>query len=210
MKYKYLIFIFTIFISSIFRGQVVMDSLNKNIYLRSIHQIDKNKIELRENSLEWIAKSFNNSNHVIRINNEDKILAKGLFVTGEKYDNGYGGVYIETKVNYTLDIEFKDSKYKIEIFDLIISSESLPYPLSTYFMNKDEFKIYMLNYWSNYNGAGKNFAIKRVENDKKFTKDYEAIKKYGVSILLQIYLHLEKIDKALLQSLKSKKIDTEW
>ena len=100
-------------------AQVVIDSINGKIYVDRVQEIELNKKELKEKTNRWAAKTYNNSNYVTRINNDDNILTKGAFDVGAEF-NAYGTtIYSERKVEHTLDLKFKEGRYKIEIFDLM-------------------------------------------------------------------------------------------
>jgi len=192
------------------KSQVVVDSINGKIYLDYVHEITLNKKELREKVNRWVAKTYNNSNYVTRINNEDNILTKGAFDIGADF-TAYGvTIYSERKVEYTLDLKFKDGRYKIEISDLMFDGTDASLSLAVYFMSFEESRAISLKVMEEYDGIGKKAAIKRINNDKKFRKDYESQQNYGMKIIPQIVKKLEQIDLSLLNFLKNKDNKDDW
>ncbi|HEY5371074.1 MAG TPA: DUF4468 domain-containing protein [Hanamia sp.] len=202
-----LTFILTGFIG---KTQVVIDSINGKIYVDRVQEIELSKKELKEKTNRWIAKTYNNSNYVIRINNDDNILTKGAFEVGADF-TAYGTtIYSKQKVEYTLDLKFKEGRYKIEISDLIFDGTDASLSLAVYFMSFDEYRAFSLKALEGYDGIGKKAAIKRIENDNKFEKDYESRQNYGKKIIPQIVEELEQIDSSLLTYLKNENNKDDW
>lgn len=199
-----------IFISITSKSQVVVDSINGNIYLKNIYEIDLTKTELQQKANKWVAKTYNNSNYVTRINNEDNILTKGSFQVGADF-TAYGAtIYSSRKVEYTLDLQFKDGRYKIEIIDLQVSADNIPQEIGIFLLTPEQYKKMSIEALSNYDGPGKNAAIKRLNNDKKFMKDYNSTHDYGEKIIPQIINELENIDSSLLSYMNSDDDNDDW
>ena len=192
------------------KAQVVVDSINGKIYVDRVQEIELRKKELKDKANRWVAKTYNNSNYVTRINNEDNILTKGAFKVGADF-TAYGAtVYSERKVEYTLDLKFKDGRYKIEISDLLFDGTDASMSLAVYFMSLEEYREFSLKAMENYDGIGKKAAIKRIKNDKKFKKDYESQQNYGKKIIPKIVKKLKQIDLSLLNFLKNKDNKDDW
>jgi hypothetical protein len=205
-----LIFLLLVFISTNSRSQVVIDSLNGIIYLKNVHEIDLTKTELKTKANEWVAKAYNNSNFVTRINSDDNILTKGSFKVGADF-TAYGAtIYSDLKIDYTLDLKFKNGRYKIEIIDLQNSEGNNTLDLSIYFMSPEEYKEKSIKYLENYDGIGKNAALKRINNKKKFMKDYNSTHDYGKKIIPQIVNKLKSMDASLFAYMKSKADNDNW
>jgi len=202
-----LTFILTGFIGN---AQVMVDSINGKIYVDRVQEIELNQKELKEKTNRWVAKTYNNSNYVTRINNEDNILTKGAFDVGADFTAFGATVYSERKVEYTLDLKFKDGRYKIEISDLMFNGTDASLSLNVYFMSFEEYRTFSLKAMEEYDGIGKKAALKRINNDEKFRKDYESQQNYGKKIIPQIVEKLEQIDLSLLTYLKNKDNKDEW
>ena len=200
-------FILTGFIGN---AQVMVDSINGKIYVDRVQEIELNQKELKEKTNRWVAKTYNNSNYVTRINNEDNILTKGAFDVGADFTAFGATVYSERKVEYTLDLKFKDGRYKIEISDLMFNGTDASLSLNVYFMSFEEYRTFSLKAMEEYDGIGKKAALKRINNDEKFRKDYESQQNYGKKIIPQIVEKLEQIDLSLLTYLKNKDNKDEW
>ena len=202
-----LIFILTGLIG---KAQVVVDSINGKIYVDRVQKIDLKKKELKDKTNRWVAKTYNNSNYVTRINNEDNILTKGTFEVGAEF-SAYGTtVYSSRKVEYTLDLKFKDGRYKIEISDLLFNGENASMSLAVYFMSLDEYRKFRIKNAENYNGPSKKRVVKRLKNEKEIKKSYESQIQYGKKIIPQIIKKLEQIDSSLLSFLKKSEEKDDW
>jgi hypothetical protein len=74
---------------------------DSTFYFESVYKVELNKEEIRNKTNEWIALNFKNSNNVIKMNSEDKIIAKGNLDSPDK--------------DFDLIIEFKEDRFKILI-----------------------------------------------------------------------------------------------
>ncbi len=92
------IFLILIHFSSFAQIKYHSDS---TFYFESVYKVELNKQEIRNKTNEWIALNFKNSNNVIKMNSEDKIIAKGNLDSPDK--------------DFDLIIEFKEDRYKILI-----------------------------------------------------------------------------------------------
>jgi len=192
------------------KAQVVVDSINGKNYVDRVQEIELNKKELKDIANRWVTKTYKNSNNVTRINNEDNILTKGAFDVGADF-TAYGAtVYSSRKVEYTLDLKFKDGRYKIEISDLLFDGTDAAISLAIYFMSLEEYREFSLKAMENYDGIGKRASINIIKNDKKFKKKYESQQNYGKKIISQIVKKLEQIDLSLLNYIKNKDDKDDW
>ncbi len=207
---KALIFLVLTFTSSLGNAQVVVDSTNAKIYIDRVQEIELNKKEIYSKANRWVAKTYNNSNYVTRINNEDNILTKGAFNVGADFTAFGATIYSERKAEYTLDLKFKEGRYKIEITDLMLNGTDASLTLAVYFMSFEEYRAFTLKTMEEYDGMGKKAAIKRINDDEKFRKDYESQQNYGRKIIPQIVEKLEQIDLSLMNYLKKKDDKDEW
>ena len=154
------------------KAQVVVDSISGKIFVDRVQEIELKKMELKDKANRWVAKTYNNSNYVTRINNEDNILTKGAFEIGADF-TAYGAtVYSARKVEYTLDLKFKDVRYKIEISDLLFDGSDASMSLAVYFMSLEEYREFSLKAMENYDGIGK----KRQSNELKTIRNLKKTK----------------------------------
>jgi len=191
-------------------AQVVIDSINGKIYVDRVQEIELNKKELKETTNRWVAKTYNNSNYVTRINNEDNILTKGAFNVGADF-TAYGAtVHSSRKVEYTLDLKFKDGRYKIEILNLLFDGTDASMSLVGYFMSLEEYREFRLKEAEKYDGPGKKRVLKMLKDENEIVKSYESQIDYGKKIIPQIVKKLEEIDLSLLTYLKNKDNKDGW
>jgi len=206
-KILILTFILTGFVGN---AQVVIDSINGKIYVDRVQEIELNKKELKETTNRWVAKTYNNSNYVTRINNEDNILTKGAFDVGADF-TAYGAtVYSSRKVEYTLDLKFKDRRYKIEIMNLLFDGTDASKSLEGYFMSLEQYREFSFKEAEKYDGLYKKRVKKRLKDENEIIKSYELQMEYGKKIISQIIKKLEEIDLSLLTYLKNKDNNDGW
>ena len=81
-------------------------------HFKSITDVEgKSKKEIYDAAKKWIAVNFNDLNRVLKLDSEDNMLIKG---NSELKDTG------GTRVDFTLDLAFKDGKLKTEFYDVTI------------------------------------------------------------------------------------------
>ncbi|MEH6706018.1 MAG: DUF4468 domain-containing protein [Galbibacter orientalis] len=202
MKKILLLLIFPLLSNS----QVVVDSVNKTIYLNEVHEINLSKSSLKDKADRWVAKAFNNSNQVTRINNDDNILAKGSFEVGADY----GLVYSKRKLEYTLDLQFKEGRFKIEINNLILSGSMVSNELSLYFMSFSEYDTFFRKSLEVYDESMRKKILKRINKNGGVEKNFEVAHNFGTEITSQIVQELERINSSLLSYMKSEEDKDEW
>lgn len=163
--------------------------------------------KLKDKAFDWVAKSYNNSNFVTRINEDDKILTKGSFdVPATLKDIPMNkDMMMNVKVDYDLDLEFKDGRYKVEINNLDLESGSIAY----YFMTYDEFKKASIESAENYDGPGKKAYLKSVQNDKKMERTFNRNKDYWAQIIDYTMDYISNLEQSLHSYMKSDQED-DW
>ncbi|WP_228853279.1 DUF4468 domain-containing protein [Aegicerativicinus sediminis] len=83
---------------------------NGSFHYREVFELEGKSQEQLYNSVKkWIAVNFNDANNVIKMDSKDQIIVKGLTSIQNKG---------EVKVDFTLDIAFKEGRYKLEMYDL--------------------------------------------------------------------------------------------
>ncbi|MEM7485845.1 MAG: DUF4468 domain-containing protein [Bacteroidota bacterium] len=187
-------------------SQASIDSDNATIYLKEIREVDGKYDELKKRAYEWVAKSYNNSNYVTRINDKSKIITKGSFKVSSPFTSYNHTVVVPRTIKYVLQLDFKDNKYKIEIENLDVG---IYHNILMALWTKEEYRDYSREIAEDYEGPGKKAMIKRVNNDKKFESDYQNQLSYSKSIIKQIMKKLNDIDNSLFSFMKSKQED-DW
>lgn len=160
------ILLLLLFVPCIVVSQFKSDK-DDNLYFEKVYEADYSKNELKEKVHEWIATNFNDANHVIKMNTDDKIIANGLF----KIAQTASGQFVELKVNFSLTTDFKEGRYKVLIDNLRID-ESYPVKSSEaggYEMFKQAYK----NALEDMDKSTRKYAEKVLNNEKKMKEMYE-------------------------------------
>ena len=185
---------------------------DNRISFSQIHEVEGSKTDLHKWASEWVAKTYNNSNYVTRINDEEQIITKGAFEV-VAIQTILKKEYPQTRrINYTLNVQFKVGRYKLDINDLNIEplTEAYPDELETYFMDKEQYREYLRKFYENMGGSYLKRGLKILENDNKFNEFYENNKKYGAGLHLGILANLEGINQSLLAYMKQDHGDDDW
>ena len=138
MKLKIILILFlTLPICS--NSQVYIDSINNNeVKFKQVYDVDLKKDEIRKLVNKWIAVNFKDANTVIKLDNEDNTILKGIFITSAPS----GKWSLENLIDYTLDVSYKDNKYKIEFYDLKSYFEDMKQYKKTVDANTETFEHY--------------------------------------------------------------------
>jgi hypothetical protein len=190
--------------------QIKIDSIANLISFEEINEIDLNKSSIKKEVEKWLALTFVDSKEVIRLSNEDNVIGKGIFK-----DNIKSGKYlIPMTYEFTVDIAFKEGRYKIEYKDFQQSNSVVPQAIPIFYkpnLNKEnyiEFMIQSLEQLGNKELLA--MSIKRFEKGK--VKDSEI--ENSISVLEQTKAILEKNISSLSGSLKSQlakaKKENDW
>ena len=185
-------------------SQVKVDSINNRVFLEEVKEVEGSAKDLKERAFEWIAKSYNNSNFVTRMNTDNKIITKGTFESSKK---SYLSVLTNeagATIPYDLELSFKDGRYKIELKNL----ESIDLKFST--MSKSQFKQWMVDYYSTQTGGGVKYATKKINDDKYITKTYGKMKEQTIPILEEVKNKIIDLNLSLFSYMKSKAKNDDW
>ncbi|EAR14057.1 hypothetical protein RB2501_01485 [Robiginitalea biformata HTCC2501] len=191
-------------------GQVEFDGKG-NFSLSQVHEVNGSRSDLQKWATEWAAKTYNNSNYVTRINDDDQILTKGSFevpaiqtINGKEFTQG-------RRINYTLNVQFKEGRYKIDITDVALEQHpSYPDRLQDYFLGKEEYRNHLRRHYGPESGAELKSMTRLIENDRKYDELYTNIQKYGRSMVIPITVQIEKINQSLLAYMKQDHSDDDW
>lgn len=161
-------------------SQVYIDSINNNeLKFKQLYDIDLKKDKIRKLANKWIAVNFKDANTVIKLDNEDNTILKGTFIVSERIND----VSLVNLVDYTLDVSYKDNKYKIEFYDLIMYPKTMKEIKKTVNANTETFEHYH-----------KLRSEKSIEENQI---NYDKALKYRDSINSQITSYLVNISKTL-------------
>lgn len=200
-------FVFLLFLTSFYfcGAQIQIDSINKLIYFEQVHEIDGESAILKDKAFEWVAKIFNNSNYVIRLNSKDKIIAKG---TQKVLKTDYDLTPIQ--FDYTLDLSFKDGRYKIELNNIISQDVSIS------LMTRSEYKAFAtentITAFKLLNVKDKLLEkeLRKMDDEVYFDKISSVYIKTAKENTENIKFELEKINLSLLSHMKSSTKKDDW
>lgn len=186
------------------KGQVAIDTVNRKMYLDQVINMEGTVKELKEKAFVWVAKTYNNSNFVTRVNTDTKIITKGMFeITGVNIFSPPPYKDVENP-NYTMELSFKDGKYRLEIKDIDYDGFELA------FLTQDEYQQFWIGYWENYEGAGKKFALNKMHKDKYISKAYLQMKEITNPQINQLKEQILFLQNSLLQHMKAKSSNDDW
>lgn len=182
-----------LFISLCGFGQVHYNEEGTIFYEKVFDADSLNKSEIKEKVNEWLALNFNDSNNVIKMNSEDKIVSKGIITLPYEYRE-YRSEY---KINFDLITDFKDGRYKV-LIDNLESSTMPSLILNEHFLTLDEYEIMALEMAKK---IGTYRGTKKLIEKDKFSDFYEQAKKMNDLNMDKLKLELiaigESIDKAV-------------
>lgn len=114
-------------------SQIKLDTLNKTVSYSNIYEINKSKNQLHQKAMEWIAINFKDANEVVKLNTDDKIIAKGNFsidITSGDYSFTY-------PIKFIMEISFKENKYKLDMHTFDLSQNGFTSPIKNYYFSND-------------------------------------------------------------------------
>ncbi|MEP2240416.1 MAG: DUF4468 domain-containing protein [Maribacter sp.] len=107
------ILLFIILSSYTSYSQLSVDPESHLFNYKTVSEIEMPKSELVNAVEKWFAVKFKDSEKVIRLSNDENIIGKGYFNESVKS----GKYLLESQYNMTIDIAFKDGRYKLEFYD---------------------------------------------------------------------------------------------
>lgn len=193
-------------------GQIQHDEQNR-VYYQKVFVVEGEKESLREKANAWLVKKFDNTNRGIKMNTSDNLIGKGNF-DGELRD-GLGRL-LPAKFNYTLEISFKEGRYRMTINQLTqkFTHPDLPptevqvvYP----FDNPEKYVAYQKELIeATYSGLLAKSALKRLEKPNKVEKDMERQWKYYEVVEPQIKSHFKNLSESLYDYIKNDNNSDDW
>lgn len=166
---KILLFIVFVFPTIIY-SQFKIDTLKAEGSFSKVYDIELSKEQLHQKSLEWIAITFKDSNEVIKLNTEDKVICKGYF----DVDIISMGFKLKHKIYNIVEVAFKENKYKLDFHSFVVHASvqgtTIETPYNQYIscLNKESYINY-LNY------AMVNNPTNGLVSDKRLNKLYTKI-----------------------------------
>lgn len=187
---------------------------NHNIYYQDVFEEgDISKESLKEKANAWLVKKFDNTNNGIKMNTSDNLIGKGRF-DGVMRDGL--GRNIPAEFGYTLEISFKDGRYRLTINQLTqkFTSSDFPQVDEPIYYPYEDAQEYITHqrkvYESTYSGATLKAALNRLENENKVSRDMEKQWKYYNVVEPQIISHFEDLSKSLSSYIKTDSSNDDW
>ena len=163
-----------LYLPVIMHSQIKKDE-NGIMYFEKVYEVDGNKAEIHSIINEWIAINFNDSNHVIKINTEDKIVNNGIFNTTYNYQ----GIVVELTNEFDMINEFKDGKYRLILDNVTYKTpngDPTKITYSTEGIDKETFlKEYKEMIDNMEDGYVKKVNQKIIKNEKKFDEHWKKV-----------------------------------
>src|SRR5690554_6549099 len=101
------------FLPALAFGQFKEDA-EKNLYFEKVYQVEMDAPVIREKVFEWVATNFNDTEKVIQMNTENKIVVNG------RLDNSLTvmNVPVSAHLKFIMSTEFREGRYKVLINNL--------------------------------------------------------------------------------------------
>lgn len=154
-------------------------------HYRDVVEVDS--MDIKETISKWIAVNFVNSNHVTRLNDGENIIVKGAF------DINTSGIV--ENIDFTMDVAIKEGKYKLEFYNLskVDNYIGIKLPIIDPDRYTKEYHRDISTAIINGMGFGKKAALKRMENETTFNKDYERSKGYVIRNFEKVKTYFDAI-----------------
>jgi len=186
-----------------------IDSSTGDLVFSKVYQVDIPKDSIHKKTVEWIAITFNDAKSVIKLDSESKVIAKGYF----EIHYQIGQYPSENDVSFTMDVAFKDNRYKVDIFDVVLESiQGIKMDASTYFKvtsiedYREELKKMEEQSTDN---TIKKYYTRLLSNHSRLEREYPRIQKtYGI-IKKEIESGILDMAESL-YSYVNKEADNDW
>ena len=199
------VIIIVLFISYNSFSQLKIDSISKTYYFKKIDTVNKTKEEIRSNTKVWFAKTFKNSNSVIRLNDVNQIIGKGNF------DINYtsAGYSLSSPIDFTITVSFKEGRYKFEMDNFSIKVGTITNSLELYNSTTtyEEFKKRLFESLKTMSKAQKKMMLKYYKKESNLIMAYQTSKEVTNSIVNESNMRIKEIYKEFKNSINSQKDD---
>lgn len=130
----------------------------------------------------WVADYFKSAKSVIQLDELDRVIIKGNTGIYEVSETKYGSIPVDYTMNFTIDFQIKDSKYRYLVKDIILKTQLVSFTPQSLKLANDENRKTALKYKGNSRQAMESGAdaVDRVLEQSKIllsniSKDIEAI-----------------------------------
>ncbi len=157
------------------QSQIKFDGSN-SLYFENVYDVPETSSHLIKSAAnEWIAINFNDANHVIKMNTDEKIINKGLVKTSYTWT----GNLVDLTVEFDMITEFKENRYKLTLNNITYKTRSMdPTPISwtPEPMTREDYKILLQSLIDDMpEGQGKRLNEKIISNSKKLEDQYNLV-----------------------------------
>ena len=182
------------------------------VYYQEIFEFEgKTHQAIKDLTFEWIAINFNDANHVIKMNTEDKIINKGNIKTSYNWD----GIIVDLTNSFDMISEFKDNRLRLTLENITYKTANsgeieINWDLEP--ISLDEFKVVMQNLINDMaNSPNRKLMIKILNNPDKLEQHYANGIKARRLIYNSVVPAIEGIGKNLANYISNKSDkNSEW
>lgn len=199
---KNLVIICILLFYSVCLAQVQYDEEGKIFYEQVFPVENVTKKELKSRVNEWVALNFKDANNVIKMNTEDKIVAKGLI----KVPYEFNGMKADYEIDFDLIADFKDGRYKVLMDNL--KSKPLPYLHLYQDLSLEQFKLITMEI-ANKMGTSKQMK-KMIEKDSFYDQYYLQAKEMHRDHLNKLANKLNSIAENIKLAVQQGGTDDDW
>jgi hypothetical protein len=108
-------------------GQSQLPLKDGKVFYETVDTIPSTtKIDLYNKSKIWFVNTFNSAKAVLQMDDKEAGIIMGKGITPYEGGNAFSGP-IHNSINYTININIKDNKYRIQVYDISISNENASY-----------------------------------------------------------------------------------
>ncbi|WP_343322317.1 DUF4468 domain-containing protein [Sphingobacterium multivorum] len=109
----------------------------------------KSQGEIRSALKVWVADYFKSAKNVIQLDELDRIIIKGNNGIYEVSETKYGSIPVDYTLNFTIDFQIKDSKFRYLVKDLILKTPLVSFTPESLKLANDENRTAALKYKGN-------------------------------------------------------------
>lgn len=106
----------------------------------------KSQADIRSALKVWVADYFKSAKDVIQLDESDRLMIKGNTGLHESSETKYGSIPVDFTMNFTIDFQVKDSKYRYQIKDLLLSNKLGTYSIESILATNEDHRKEALKY----------------------------------------------------------------
>lgn len=124
---KRLIFTFLIIVPTLSFSQPQMPIKEGRVFYEDVDSmINISKVDLYNKSKIWFVNTFNNAKAILQMEDKDAGIIMGKGVAEFDAGNVLTGT-LRNFITYTVNVNVKDNKYRIQIYDISVTNQSVTY-----------------------------------------------------------------------------------